>query len=163
MEEDGVELTPKFVNIAIKELVKKDRFEEGLEFFNYIMREYEIEPNIYTYTELLKVYKGMKLPFDQSQTLFNEIQEKGIKPDAYFYTVLLENVAIPGFVNVELAKEIVKDMRKQGTKPTLVTYQVLVRIARLSSDKTAAIEFFEDIERHHLIPNTRGKKEIQTL
>ncbi|KAL2938647.1 hypothetical protein RDABS01_022096 [Bienertia sinuspersici] len=140
MKEYGCSPTAETFNAIINGFVKENRFAEA-EIMSSSMSEYGLVPNVITYTTLIDglcQHGGTNLAFkcahtwlcqegkvDGAESLFEEMQKKGIVPNVVTFTSLIN-----GFVMIDRLDHaflLLHKMLESNCQPNYRTFNVLLK------------------------------------
>merc|ERR1719401_1435912 len=116
------------------------------------MTELKIEPNVITYSTILKGYcQANRL--DQAFELLEDMKKtKKYMPDEIAYNTLLDGCACHGLYDRGLA--VLKDMQAARVRPSNFTLSVLVKLANRANQPDMAFELVRDLSKtYNLVPN----------
>ncbi|OWM67836.1 hypothetical protein CDL15_Pgr010774 [Punica granatum] len=141
MKNEGTEPDVFYYNVMIDILCKLGKLEEAKDLLSDMM-EMELQPNAVTYTVLLDGYSKAELTRARSSTsrrkreaidakihdifrgVLVEMTNKGIEPDVFYYTVMIDILCKLG--KLEEAGNLLSDMKEMGVQPNAVTYTALI-------------------------------------
>lgn len=124
---------------------------DGNRIFN-IMLERGITPNIELLTSLISGYCKKK-QLKEAMDLYHKLDVFGIKPNEYTFSVLVNGCARSG--DIELAEEIINDMKNMRYEISSPIYNSLIYLYGRIGRPEKGIEMFNELEKQdHLIPRS---------
>jgi len=111
------------------------------------MTKLSIEPNLITYSAILKGYCAEN-KLDKAFELYESmLQTTKFRPDEIMYNSLLDGCARQGLY--ERGMQLLEEMQKEGVSPSNFTLSVLVKLATRSNRLEKAFELCEDISKKY--------------
>jgi len=133
-----VESSPDLVracNEHIDYFVNDSNLSEAQNLFN-LMMEKEVEPDVYTFTMLMKGYSEVGNTQRVSQ-LFTEMKEKGVEPTEVTFNTAIQACASTG--DLEEAQSFFKKMNDgYGLEPDMYTYSSMLKVCATARDLETA-------------------------
>ncbi|KAL6655672.1 hypothetical protein ACP70R_006498 [Stipagrostis hirtigluma subsp. patula] len=118
-------------------------------FFRESVTQFDVAAK--PYTILISGWAVVTKP-ENARKLFNEMVERGVKPDVPAYNALIDALCRGG--DVALAQEQLKDMQwSRGLVPDAATYGPFLRSACASKDARAALRVLDRMRARDLTPN----------
>ena len=87
MDKSGIAAAPKHLNLLISTLVREEQ--TPLTSAAVIFRSHRLKPDTATCNIILRAMLNQAFTFEQIDAHFNEMKTLGLTPDAYTYTILL--------------------------------------------------------------------------
>jgi len=146
------------LNTIIDILVESGNFSAAWKYYEEMEKEYSIEPDIFTYSTLLKSIKNFQPDEENIEKAFEILKivrlskAKGMQPDEIFYNCILETCVKYG--KMEQAEIVFNDMKESAMiTPSKVTYSILIKGFGNSGDLEKCFIFFHEMKSFSLLPN----------
>lgn len=145
------------LNTIIDILVESGNFDMAWKFFDDMENKYEVEPDIYTYSTLLKSIKNYEPDQKNIERAFDILKivklskTKGIKPDEILYNCILDTCVKYG--KMEQAEVVFNDMKDANVEPSKITYAVLIRGFGNDFNLNKTFEIFAEMKEKNMQPN----------
>ncbi|CAO3633665.1 unnamed protein product [Cunninghamella blakesleeana] len=158
-KQNGPLLSSKDYNVLIAYAVKKNEFENALDIFNHMKKNF-IEPDVYTYGIIMDALsKDNDLSVELVYEVYEELKQKDIQPDAIIYSCLLQ--ACNSEKNFDRAIQYLKEMSDYQVEPNgyiLNAYlSLLVRKPSVDShDIEQAKLMWDHMLQNKIYPDTRS-------
>ncbi|KAJ3672305.1 hypothetical protein LUZ60_007026 [Juncus effusus] len=114
------------------------------------MEEKNIPANAIIYTTIMDSFYKEKKP-TRAEKIWNEMCEKGIKPDLAAYNVKIMHNATQG--KTEGIKKLIDEMGLVGLKPDVFTYSYLIKSHCKYGEFDEAMEVYKGLEENGCKPN----------
>ncbi|EFA76720.1 hypothetical protein PPL_09471 [Heterostelium album PN500] len=148
-------ITKYIIDQYLKAYAFSNKITTTEKIFNEVYAEHKVEQDIISYSIMLSLYCHTRR-FEKAQKLFQDMREKGIKPDYKLYKILLFGTTKVGYANtcLKLAKEMVgfgfppesKDMDKIVKRfaeyPEIVTQLQSLTVSSKADDSYNAKHLF---------------------
>lgn len=145
------------LNTIIDITVESGAFDLAWKYFDDMESVYNIEPDIYTYSTLLKSIKNYEPDEQYIQRAFEILKivklskTKGIRPDEILYNCILDTCV--KYNRMEQAEAIYGDMSQAGVTPSKITYAIMIRGYGNDFKIEKAFEVFNEMKSNGLSPN----------
>ncbi len=145
------------LNTIIDIMVESGNFDLAWKYFDDMENVYEVEPDIYTYSTLLKSIKNYEPDQKNIERAFEILKivklskTKGIKPDEILYNCILDTCVKYG--KMEQAEAIFIDMKDATVAPSKITYAIMIRGYGNDYNLKKAFEVFEEMKQKNIQPN----------
>ena len=139
------------LNTIIDTMVESGNFDLAWKYFDEMEKIYEIEPDIYSYSTLLKSIKNYESEEKNVQRAFEILKIvklsklKGSKPDEILYNCIIDTCV--KYNKIEQAQAIFNDMIDAGISPSKITYAVMIRGYGNEFSLDKAFEIFEEMKK----------------
>lgn len=145
------------LNTIIDIMIESGNFDLAWKYFDEMEKVYEIEPDIYTYSTLLKSIKNYEPDSKNIERAFEILKivklskTKGIKPDEILYNCILDTCV--KYNKMEQAQAVFIDMKDAGINPSKITYAIMIRGYGNDFNLEKAFEIFEEMKQKNVQPN----------
>ena len=145
------------LNTVIDIMIESGNFDLAWKYFDEMESLYGIEPDIYTYSTLLKSIKNYQPDEKNIERAFEILKivklskTKGIKPDEILYNCILDTCV--KYNKMEQAKAVFTDMKDAGIIPSKITYAIMIRGYGNSFELESAFEVFEEMKSNAVDAN----------
>jgi pentatricopeptide repeat protein len=145
------------LNTIIDILVEASLFGLAWKYFDDMKTIYELEPDIYTYSTLLKSLKNHEPEEMYIERAFDILKlvklskTKGIKPDEILYNCIIETCVKYGRMN--RAEDVYEDMISFGVSPSKITYSIMIRGYGNDYNLSKAFCIYSDMKEKAVLPN----------
>jgi pentatricopeptide repeat protein len=157
IERRGLKPNDITLNTIIDITVESACFDLAWKYYDDMEKVYMIEPDIYTYSTLLKTIKNYE-PDEQYIDRAFEIlkivklsKAKGIKPDEILYNCILDTCV--KYNRMEQAESVYRDMSQAGVPPSKITYAIMIRGYGQDYRLEKAFEIFNEMKLNGVTPN----------
>jgi pentatricopeptide repeat protein len=145
------------MNTIIDITVESGLFDLAWKYFDDMGKVYGLEPDIYTYSTLLKTIKNYEPDEQYIERAFDILKivklskAKGIKPDEILYNCILDTCV--KYNRMEQAESIYRDMFQAGVTPSKITYAIMIRGYGNDYQLEKAFEVFNEMKLNGVTPN----------
>ena len=145
------------LNTVIDIMIESGNFDLAWKYFDDMENIYEVEPDIYTYSTLLKSIKNFEPDQKNIEKAFEILKilklskTKGIKPDEILYNCLLDTCVKYG--RMEQAENIFNDMKEAFVTPSKITYAIMIRGYGNDYNLPRAFEIFNEMKLNNISAN----------
>lgn len=145
------------LNTVIDIMIESGNFDLAWKYFDEMEAKYGIEPDIYTYSTLLKSIKNYQPDEKNIERAFEILKivklskTKGIKPDEILYNCILDTCV--KYNKMEQAKAVFTDMKEALICPSKITFAIMIRGYGNSFDLESAFDVFEEMKNSSVEPN----------
>ena len=145
------------LNTIIDIAIESGNFDMAWGYYDDMERVYSVEPDIYTYSTLLKSIKNYEPDEKNIERAFEILKivklskAKGIKPDEILYNCILDTCV--KYNRMEQAEAIYYDMKEANVQPSKITYAILIRGFGNDFKLEKAFEIFAEMKSKGISPN----------
>lgn len=145
------------LNTIIDIMIESGNFDLAWKYFDDMENVYSVEPDIYTYSTLLKSIKNYEPDQKNIERAFDILKivklskTKGIKPDEILYNCIIDTCVKYG--KMEQAEVVFNDMKDAMIKPSKITYAIMIRGHGNDYNLTKAFQIFNEMKAENVIPN----------
>jgi len=146
------------LNTIIDMLVESGNFGLAWKYYEEMEKEYLIEPDIFTYSTLLKSIKNYQPDEENIEKAFEILkivklsQAKGVKPDEIFYNCILETCV--KYAKMEAAEVVFNDMKESALiTPSKITYSIMIKGFGNAANLEKCFILFHEMKQYSLEPN----------
>jgi pentatricopeptide repeat protein len=145
------------LNTIIDIMIESGNFDLAWKYFDDMENIYGVEPDIYTYSTLLKSIKNYEPDLKNIERAFEILKivklskTKGIKPDEILYNCILDTCVKYG--KMEQAEAVFNDMKDAMIAPSKITYAIMIRGHGNDYNLKKAFEVFEEMKQKNVQPN----------
>jgi len=145
------------LNTIIDIMIESGNFDLAWKYFDEMEKTYEIEPDIYTYSTLLKSIKNYEPDQKNIERAFEILKivklskTKGIKPDEILYNCILDTCV--KYNKMEQAQAVFTDMKEATIQPSKITYAIMIRGYGNDYNLEKAFEIFNEMKGKNVQPN----------
>jgi pentatricopeptide repeat protein len=145
------------LNTIIDIMIESGNFDLAWKYFYDMENVYEVEPDIYTYSTLLKSIKNYEPDQKNIERAFEILKifklskTKGIKPDEILFNTILDTCVKYG--KMEQAESIFIDMKDAMITPSRITYAIMIRGFGNDYKLQKSFEIFEEMKANNITPN----------
>lgn len=145
------------LNTIIDIMIESGNFDLAWKYFDDMEKVYEVEPDIYTYSTLLKSIKNYEPDQKNIERAFEILKivklskTKGIKPDEILYNCILDTCVKYG--KMEQAEAVFIDMKDALIVPSKITYAIMIRGYGNDYNLNKAFEVFNEMKSKNVQPN----------
>jgi len=145
------------LNTIIDIMIESGNFDLAWKYFDEMEKTYEIEPDIYTYSTLLKSIKNYEPDQKNIERAFEILKivklskTKGIKPDEILYNCILDTCV--KYNKMEQAQAVFNDMKDATIQPSKITYAIMIRGYGNDYNLEKAFEIFNEMKEKNVQPN----------
>lgn len=145
------------LNTIIDIMIESGNFDLAWKYFDDMENVYEVEPDIYTYSTLLKSIKNYEPDQKNIERAFEILKivklskTKGIKPDEILYNCILDTCVKYG--KMEQAEAVFQDMKEAMIAPSRITYAIMIRGFGNDYSLGKSFEVFEEMKNNNVSPN----------
>jgi pentatricopeptide repeat protein len=145
------------LNTIIDISIESGNFDLAWKYYDDMERVYFVEPDIYTYSTLLKSIKNYEPDERNIERAFNILKivklskAKGIKPDEILYNCILDTCV--KYNRIEQAEAVFNDMKEAEVPPSKITYAIMIRGFGNDLKLEKAFEIFNEMKRNGVSPN----------
>ena len=138
------------LNTVIDIMVDSGNFELAWKYYDEMEKKYGIEPDIYTYSTLLKSIKNYEPDSKCIDRAFNILKivklskAKGIKPDEILYNCILDTCV--KYNRIKQAEAIFQDMKDAKIPPSKITYAIMIKAYGNEYNFDKAYEIFNEMK-----------------
>lgn len=157
IERRGLKPNDITLNTIIDITVESGCFDLAWKYFDDMEKVYNIEPDIYTYSTLLKSIKNYEPDEHYIERAFDILKivklskTKGIKPDEILYNCILDTCV--KYNRMEQAESVYRDMSYAGIAPSKITYAIMIRGYGNENHLEKAFEIFNEMKVNGVAPN----------
>lgn len=157
MIENGLKPNDITLNTIIDIMVDTENFDLAWKYYDDMEKTYGIEPDIYTYSTLLKSIKNHEPDHKNIERAFNILKivklskAKGIKPDEILYNCILDTCV--KYNRIKQAETIFNDMKEANVTPSRITYAIMIKAYGNDYNFDKAIETFNEMKLKEITPN----------
>lgn len=108
------------------------------------MQKYGIEPDIYTYNAILKVYRDAG-EGQKAVDVFSEMRAAGVAPIVNTYNTMIHQCDVMND-HLERGLQILSEMRSKGVKPDVTTYNTLMHACATSEQWDKLLDIFKEMQ-----------------
>lgn len=146
------------LNTVIDMLVESGNFGLAWKYYEEMEKDYSIEPDIFTYSTLLKSIKNYQPDEENIEKAFEILkivklsQAKGVKPDEIFYNCILETCVKYG--KMEAAEVVFNDMKDCALiTPSKITFSIMIKGFGNAANLEKCFILFHEMKQYSLAPN----------
>jgi pentatricopeptide repeat protein len=145
------------LNTVIDVMIESGNFDLAWKYFDEMESNYGIEPDIYTYSTLLKSIKNYQPDEKNIERAFEILKivklskTKGIRPDEILYNCIIDTCV--KYNKMEQATAVFSDMKDAGISPSKITYAIMIRGYGNSFELENAFQIFEEMKSNDVNPN----------
>jgi len=145
------------LNTIIDIMIESGNFDLAWKYFDEMENIYAVEPDIYTYSTLLKSIKNYEPDQKNIERAFEILKivklskTKGIKPDEILYNCILDTCVKYG--KMEQAEVVFNDMKDAMVTPSKITYAIMIRGYGNDSNLNKAFIIFNEMKSKNIVPN----------
>jgi len=145
------------LNTIIDIMIESGNFDSAWKFFDEMENLYNVEPDIYTYSTLLKSIKNYEPDQKNIERAFEILKivklskTKGIKPDEILYNCIIDTCVKYG--KMEQAEVVFSDMKDAKVNPSKITYAILIRGFGNDYKLNKTFEIFAEMKEKNIQPN----------
>jgi len=145
------------LNTIIDICIESNNFDLAWRYFDDMEKVYGVEPDIYTYSTLLKSIKNYQPDekiIDRAFEILKIVKlskAKGIKPDEILYNCILDTCV--KYNRMEQAQSIFFDMKEAKVAPSKITYAIMIRGYGNEDKIDKAFEMFNQMKTYGEQPN----------
>jgi len=145
------------LNTIIDIMIESGNFDSAWKYFDEMENLYNVEPDIYTYSTLLKSIKNYEPDVKNIERAFEILKfvklskTKGIKPDEILYNCILDTCVKYG--KMEQAEVVFSDMKEAQVYPSRITYAILIRGFGNDYKLNRTFEIFKEMKEQNIQPN----------
>lgn len=145
------------LNTVIDMMVESCSFTQAWKYYEEMEKEYSIEPDIFTYSTLLKSIKNYEPEFENVEKAFEILRivrlskTKGIKPDEILYNCILETCV--KYNKMEQAEVVFNDMKEALVTPSKITYAIMIKGFGNQANLEKCFILFYEMKQFNLEPN----------
>ena len=138
------------LNTIIDIMVDSKNFDQAWKYFDEMEIKYQIEPDIYTYSTLIKSIKNYEPDNKNIERVFEILKKiklsttKGIKPDEILYNCILDTCVKYG--RIKQAEKIYTDMTEAGITPSKITYAIMIKAYGNEYNLEKSMEVFNQMK-----------------
>lgn len=157
IERKGLKPNDITLNTIIDMTVECGSFDLSWKYFDDMEKVYGVEPDIYTYSTLLKTIKNYEPEEKYIERAFDILKivklskAKGIKPDEILYNCILDTCV--KYNRMEQADSVYRDMIMAGLPPSKITYAIMIRGYGNDYRLDKAFEIYEEMKQNNVVPN----------
>ncbi len=157
IERRGLKPNDITLNTIIDITVESGCFDLAWKYFDDMEKVYGVEPDIYTYSTLLKTIKNYEPEEKFIERAFDILKivklskAKGIKPDEILYNCILDTCV--KYNRMEQADSVYRDMQLAGVPPSKITYAIMIRGYGNDYRLEKAFEIFHEMKESNTAPN----------
>jgi pentatricopeptide repeat protein len=157
LERRGLKPNDITLNTLIDITVESGNFELAWKYYDNMEKLYSVEPDIYTYSTLLKTIKNYEPEEKYIERAFDILKivklskAKGIKPDEILYNCILDTCV--KYNRMEQADSVYRDMQLAGVPPSKITYAIMIRGYGNDYRLDKAFEIFSEMKMNNVTPN----------
>jgi pentatricopeptide repeat protein len=153
------ELKPNDItlNTIIDIMVESGNFDLAWTYYDQMETIYNVEPDIFTYSTLLKSIKNYEPNQTNIERAFNILKivklskTKGIKPDEILYNCILDTCV--KYNRISQAESIFQDMKDAKIMPSKITYAIMIRGYGNDHSLEKAFEVFIEMKQSGIQAN----------
>ncbi|CAG8560295.1 8286_t:CDS:1, partial [Scutellospora calospora] len=141
-------------NIMIKAISKLSKSDTAMAIYREMV-ERNIKRDEKTFTMLFCVC-SVRRNVPQAHQFYKFMFNEGLQPDVYTYNAYINVIARNAKDLKELQKaiDVITQMKEKGVKPTLVTYNILIKALQAMGKRTDALHLFNQMELEGIKPNS---------
>ncbi len=145
------------LNTIIDIMIESGNFDLAWKYFDEMENVYGVEPDIYTYSTLLKSIKNYEPDQKNIERAFEILKivklskTKGIKPDEILYNCILDTCV--KYAKMEQAEVVFNDMKDAMINPSKITYAIMIRGYGNDYNLTKAFQIFNEMKANSVLPN----------
>ncbi len=146
------------LNTIIDMLVESGDFTLAWKYYEDMERDFLIEPDIFTYSTLLKSIKNFQPDEENIEKVFEILKmvklskTNGLKPDEIFYNCILETCV--KYNKMEAAEFVFNDMREFAlVTPSYITYSIMIKGFGNSNNLEKCFILFHEMKQYSIEPN----------
>lgn len=157
MEANEIQPNDITLNTVIDIMVDSGNFDLAWEYYDEMESKYQVEPDIYTYSTLLKSIKNYEPDNKNIERAFNILKivrlskTKGIKPDEILYNCILDTCV--KYNRTKQAEIVFQDMLDAGVSPSKITYAIMIKAYGNDYNFDKAIEMFTEMKSKGIVAN----------
>lgn len=145
------------LNTIIDIMIESGNFDLAWKYFDEMENVYAVEPDIYTYSTLLKSIKNYEPDQKNIERAFEILKivklskTKGIKPDEILYNCILDTCV--KYAKMEQAEVVFDDMKDAMINPSKITYAIMIRGYGNDYNLSKAFQIFNEMKDKSVQPN----------
>ena len=145
------------LNTIIDIMVDAGNFDLAWKYYDEMEKIYGIEPDIYTYSTLLKSIKNHEPDHKNIERAFNILKivklskAKGIKPDEILYNCILDTCV--KYNRIKQAESVFADMKEAKIVPSKITYAIMIKAYGTDHNFEKALGIFNEMKLTGITPN----------
>ena len=145
------------LNTIIDIFIESGNFDMAWVYYDDMERKYSVEPDIYTYSTLLKSIKNYQPDEKNVERAFNILKivklskTKGIKPDEILYNCILDTCV--KYSRMDQAEAVFLDMKEANITPSKITYAIMIRGFGNNHRLDSAFAVFSEMKSNNITPN----------
>ena len=145
------------LNTIIDIMIESGNFDLAWKYFDEMENVYSVEPDIYTYSTLLKSIKNYEPDQKNIERAFDILKivklskTKGIKPDEILYNCIIDTCVKYG--KMEQAEVVFNDMKDAMINPSKITYAIMIRGHGNDYNLSKAFQIFHEMKTNNVQPN----------
>lgn len=148
LQKNGCKMNTVLYTTLIKGFARANQTEKAMEIFESMRKDKSIEPDLVTFSILIKANCDNGR-MDVALELLENLVSTGAPPDEIVFNNLLNGcVKQP---NVELGRKLFQDMVSAGVKPTSVTFSILLRLYAQCKLFDEAVELLDKMSSEYSI------------
>jgi len=157
MVNNGLKPNDITLNTIIDIMVDAGNFDLAWKYYDEMEKVYGIEPDIYTYSTLLKSIKNHEPDHKNIERAFNILKivklskAKGIKPDEILYNCILDTCV--KYNRIKQAEAVFSDMKEAQVIPSKITYAIMIKAYGADHNFEKAYEVFNEMKLSGIPPN----------
>jgi pentatricopeptide repeat protein len=157
IQKKGLKPNDITLNTIIDILIESGNFDIAWKYYDDMEKIYSVEPDIYTYSTLLKSIKNYQPDEQNVERAFNILKivklskAKGIKPDEILYNCILDTCV--KYNRMEQAESVYLDMKEANVNPSKITYAIMIRGYGNNNKLDKALQIFNDMKSVGVSPN----------
>ncbi len=138
-EQQNFILTTIILNKVFELITKYLADEEYLIITDQFMRENKIQLNVVTFNSMINYY-CLRGEFPKAVQVYEDINDQGLKPDAYTFSTLIKGIKNMHHPNLELALKFMKIYEQEFEAKDIIIYNSLL-------DVFISCERFDEVDR----------------
>ena len=156
---DSISIKPNDItlNTIIDIMVESGNYNLAWKYYDEMESLYGVQPDIYTYSTLLKSIKNHEPDQKNIDRAFNILRiiklskSKGIKPDEILYNCILDTCV--KYHKIKQAEILFNDMKEANIKPSKITYAIMIKAYGVEHNFEKSLEIFKEMKSNGHLPN----------
>ncbi|MCQ2820379.1 MAG: hypothetical protein MJ252_24195 [archaeon] len=154
VEKKGLKYGDITINTMLDIYIKTSQFNKAWDLFDNMEKKYEIEPDKYSYSTIIKALKYDEDPskVEKAFGVLEYLKKKNVTgSDEIIFNCLLE-VCLK-FKMVDKAEKLFSEMKTLGVNPSKITYAIMIKGYGMVYDLEKAMKMFKEMKEADIQPN----------
>lgn len=153
----GIKPNEITVNSTIDIMIESGNFDEAWRYYDEMESKYELQPDIYTYSTLIKSIKNYQPDPKNIERAFNILkmiklsQTRGIKPDEVLYNSIIDTCI--KYNRIKQAEALFEDMKEAQVTPSRITYAIMIKAYGNDYNFDKSLAIFAEMQNAGIAPN----------